>query len=169
MPPTPQNIEKTPARAWQNAQVAMEPAAAASPYLSMTKVFVFGTLKRGFPLHARGLSGARYLGRYRTVAPYPMVIAGPWFAPMMFDMPSVGKQVIGELYDVDAHRLGVLDRLESIGKPGNLRNSIAVAPVDAGEPVDAVAYMKAMELATPVHSEYLAEYRDDRFIPPWER
>jgi gamma-glutamylcyclotransferase (GGCT)/AIG2-like uncharacterized protein YtfP len=28
-------------------------------------LFVYGTLKRGFPLHARGLAGASFIGAYR--------------------------------------------------------------------------------------------------------
>jgi gamma-glutamylaminecyclotransferase len=35
------------------------------------KVFVFGTLKRGFPLHDQGLSGAKFLGGYKTRKRYP--------------------------------------------------------------------------------------------------
>ena len=42
----------------------------------MNKVFVFGTLKKGIPLHEEGLQGATYLGPYRTVEKYPMVVAG---------------------------------------------------------------------------------------------
>ena len=49
----------------------------------MPYVFVFGTLKHGFPLHEEGLSGAEFLGRCRTVQRYPMLIAGPRFAPMI--------------------------------------------------------------------------------------
>lgn len=63
----------------------------------MERVFVFGTLKKGFPLHERGMHGARYLGAYRTVQRFPMLIAGPWFAPMMLDAPGLGLHVSGEL------------------------------------------------------------------------
>ena len=41
----------------------------------MNKVFVFGTLKKGFPLHDEGLQTATYLGPYRTVEKYP------WWSP----------------------------------------------------------------------------------------
>jgi len=37
------------------------------------RLFVFGTLKKGFPLHQRGLAGAIYHGRFRTRRPYPML------------------------------------------------------------------------------------------------
>jgi gamma-glutamylaminecyclotransferase len=42
----------------------------------MIKLFVYGTLKRGFPLHAVGLTGQRFVGKYRTVINYPMVVLG---------------------------------------------------------------------------------------------
>lgn len=64
------------------------------------KVFVFGTLKRGFPLHDQGLSAAKFLGIYRTRKRYPLLIAGPWFVPMMFNESGVGCHVTGELYEV---------------------------------------------------------------------
>ena len=38
-----------------------------------------------------------------------MVIAGLCFAPMMFDQPGSGYQVIGELNDIDAATLANLD------------------------------------------------------------
>jgi gamma-glutamylaminecyclotransferase len=81
----------------------------------------FGTLKAGFPLHEHGMAGLRKLCDCRTVERYPMIIAGPWFAPMLFNEPGIGHRLPGELYVVDAERLARLDRLESLPKPGNLR------------------------------------------------
>lgn len=75
------------------------------------KVFVFGTLKTSFPLHEQGLSGAKFLGGYRTRKRYPLLVAGPWFAPMMLNEPGVGCQIIGELYEVDDKTTEKLDRL----------------------------------------------------------
>lgn len=135
----------------------------------MEKVFAFGTLKRGFALHAAGLRGATFIGPYRTASPYPMVVAGPWFAPMMFDQPGVGLQVLGELYEVGETALAKLDEIESVGSPGNVRVLILVEPVGDGPPAVAFTYMKSIELAEPVHTPYLASYGDDRFIPPWNR
>lgn len=130
------------------------------------KIFVFGTLKRGFPLHEEGLSGAKFLGVYRTRERYPMLIAGPWFAPMMLDEPGTGHRVAGELYEVEESAIPLLDRLESVGQPGNFRVAIEVEPAGGdGLPCTALAYMKARKLATPAHSEYLAIYDDRRFVP----
>ncbi|MCG7508245.1 gamma-glutamylcyclotransferase family protein [Mesorhizobium retamae] len=127
-------------------------------------VFVFGTLKKGFPLHEAGLAGARFLRSCSTVAPYPMLVAGPYFAPMMFNEPGVGLRVRGESYEVGAGTLAELDRMESLGKPGNWRLPLQVSPVDGGPPVSAFAYMKSRWLGQPVHSGYLADYQDRRFI-----
>jgi gamma-glutamylaminecyclotransferase len=133
------------------------------------QVFVFGTLKRGFPLHARGLSGATFLGVHRTRERFPMLIAGPWFAPMMFNEPGVGFQVVGELYEVEDRAMANLDQLESLGKPGNLRVVIEVEPVEGGAPCSASVYMKARALAALPHSGYLAVYEDRRYVPLEER
>ncbi|POH31640.1 MULTISPECIES: gamma-glutamylcyclotransferase family protein [Sinorhizobium] len=130
-------------------------------------VFIFGTLKKGFPLHRRGLAHAAYLGPYRTAANYPMLVAGPWFAPMMFHEPGSGLRVSGELYAIDPATLERLDR--TIGKPGNFRRRIRVVPRRHGRRCEALAYFKARFLASPVHTGYLRSYEDRRFVPPWRR
>ena len=83
--------------------------------------------------------------------------------------PGAGHWVRGELYRVDASHLKRLDAVESVGMPGNLRIEIEVAPVKGGSRVRAFAYSKSAELATPVHSDFLEDYQDRRFIPPWCR
>jgi gamma-glutamylaminecyclotransferase len=132
------------------------------------KVFVFGTCKRGFPLH-HGVAVAQFCGEYCTAQPYPMLIAGPWFAPMMFNEPGVGHHVSGELYDLDEPSLARLDAMESIGQPGNLRIPIEVAPLHHGQQCIAFVYMKSRALADPVYTDYLSSYQDRRFIPPKRR
>jgi gamma-glutamylaminecyclotransferase len=135
----------------------------------MNRIFVFGTLKRRFPLHAQGLDGARCLGPYRTAERFPMFVAGPWFGPMMLDQPGTGLQVRGELYEVDDPRLALIDALESVGEPGNFRRLVQLEPVEGGDACWALAYMKSPELATPAHTGYLEDYQDRRFVPPDRR
>lgn len=132
-------------------------------------LFVFGTLKRGFPLHARGLSDGAFLGDYRTVERFPMVIAGRWFAPMMLNEPGTGLRVSGELFEVSARAVKRLDELESVGRPGNFRIRIEVEPFSGGKVISAFAYLKERSLAVPMHSGYLEDYTDCRFIPPEDR
>jgi 5-formyltetrahydrofolate cyclo-ligase len=132
-------------------------------------LFVFGTLKKGFPLHDKGLAEATFLGTARTLHPYPMFVAGPWFAPMMVAREGEGQKVVGELYEVDDVTLARLDRLESVGKPGNFRTRLPVEQARDGQTVEAHAYVKAEELATPRLTGYLQDYQDRRFVPPWDR
>jgi gamma-glutamylaminecyclotransferase len=135
----------------------------------MIRLFALGTLKKGFPLHETALGGARCVGAYRTVQRYPMLVAGPWYAPMMLDQPGKGLHVRGELYEIDETRLKAIDAIESIGKSGNLRRAVEVEPLQGGPRVTAFVYMKTGDLAVPVHSGHLEDYQDRRFIPPWCR
>ena len=134
----------------------------------MLKLFAVGTLKRGFAL-SYALEGSQYLGKYRSVKRFPLLIAGPWYAPMLLNQPGLGRRIIGELYELDDAILTRIDPLESIGQPGNLRIALTVEAVSGGEAYNAFAYAKAPELATPVHSGYLDDYQDRRFIPPGQR
>jgi gamma-glutamylaminecyclotransferase len=135
----------------------------------MKRLFVFGTLKAGFPLHSRALSNAAYKGSYKTTERFPMFVAGNWFAPMMMNEPGTGHHVFGELYDVEDWRLNLIDEMESIGRPGNLRVTISVEPISGGISRLAMVYMKSRELAVPVHTQCLKEYCDRRFVPPARR
>jgi gamma-glutamylaminecyclotransferase len=148
--------------------ISASPAPGERP--AAARIFAVGTLKAGFPFHERGgLPAARFLGAYRSVKPYPLVVAGRWYAPMIFDEPGVGKRVTGELYEVSAGCLAHLDRLESVGVPGNFRRPIEIEPINGGGATIAFAFMKARELAEPLHSGYLDSYQDRRFIAPEAR
>jgi gamma-glutamylaminecyclotransferase len=138
-------------------------------FIVAVDIFAFGTLKKGYPLHETGLHGAKFLGNYCTVERFPLVIAGRWFAPMMFNEPGTGYNVVGELYRIDPSALCELDDLESIGSPGNFRVRIEAVPLMPGPVVIAFAYMKSRELANPYHTGLLENYADDRFIPPSAR
>jgi gamma-glutamylaminecyclotransferase len=132
----------------------------------MVKILAVGTLKRGFPLHDEGLGNARYLGECRTRERFPMIIAGPWYAPMVLDQPGTGLQIKGELYEIADESLSRLDALESVGQPGNTRTVVEVDPLGPGGACRAILYVKTPELASPIHSGYLEDYQDRRFIPP---
>ena len=129
------------------------------------KLAVFGTLKAGFALHERGLAGIPKLFDCRTLERFPLVIAGPWFTPMILNQPGSGLRIEGEVYEVDRDRLALIDRLESVPKPGNLRVPIEVESCDGNIVCTAFAYMKTPDLAQQRHSDFLARYEDRRFIP----
>jgi len=135
----------------------------------MTLVFVYGTLKRGFPLHELGLSNGLYLGPARTVLSYPLLVARDFYGPMMLDRPGSGLQVTGELFEVGEDQLPTLDRLEDVGSPGSFRSELEVEPVGGGLRQTALGFMKDESWLVPLHSGHLADYQDRRFVPPWAR
>lgn len=136
----------------------------------MHKVFVFGTLKRGFANHAEVLRDIACLGDYRTVERYPLVVAGRWFSPVMLPEPGIGHRVSGELYAVDDDKLAELDHVESTHLPdGYRRRAVAVECLATGAVETAQVYMKPRHLVTAIHSDHLADYQDRRYVPKARR
>lgn len=113
----------------------------------MVKLFALGTLKRGFPL-SYALEGSQYLGPYRSVERFPLLIAGQWYGPMLLDQPGRGRHILGELFELDDAMLARIDRLESIGQPGNSRITVRVIQLSGAAECDAFAYANAPWLAT---------------------
>jgi gamma-glutamylaminecyclotransferase len=113
----------------------------------MTLLFVYGSLKQGFP-NAHVNRGERLPGMYRTHQALPMYLLGDGQVPCLVLAPGSGHQVSGELYRVDAAALEAMDRLERLGEAdGYLRESVEVETVGAAsaEIVSAFAYMKRPE------------------------
>lgn len=54
-----------------------------------------------------------------------------------------GMRDHGELYELDANRLPVLDKLEDVGKPGSFRRIRQVALIGGGVPISAIGYLQA--------------------------
>jgi gamma-glutamylaminecyclotransferase len=104
----------------------MVPGGDASNFTSYP-VFVYGTLKGGFPnashMHSEGVLGgevvgdvaASYLGVATTVDRLPLVV-GPFQIPFLLDLPgrSGASQVCGELYAVTPGALAYLDAFEGV-------------------------------------------------------
>ena len=111
----------------------------------MTLVFVYGTLKEGYPnFHIN--HGRRLPGQYETVQPHPLHVVGERWVPWMMLQPGEGQTVVGELYQVDAGTLAELDLLEGVGQAhGYQRLAIQVRPRGdeaLDEVVQAQAYLK---------------------------
>jgi len=88
---------------------------------------------------------------------------------MLLERTGEGLRIERELYGVETSRLAHIDRLESIGEPGNFRIELEVEPLAGGPSLAAQAYAKSPALATPRHSGPLARYEDRRFVPPGAR
>ncbi len=137
----------------------------------MDFVFVYGTLKRGFPYHESGLKGAHFVGRCRTREAYPLVVGGRWFSPILLAEPGVGRRVIGEVYEADDAKLAELDALEGAHQPtGYDRARVTVEPVDGGAAFEAWSYFKDRANVDVIHADVLEEYAlDPRYVPAGDR
>jgi gamma-glutamylaminecyclotransferase len=115
---------------------------------STTRVFIYGTLKSGFPNHAYN-HGQRLPGEFVTADSYPLFLVGQRYSPWLIDLPGEGSGVIGELYELDEQALAQMDRLERVAKPsGYQRNIIEVIEPMNGYRYSAFVYMKtAAQLA----------------------
>lgn len=118
------------------------------------RVFVYGTLKLGFPNAHRG-RGRRLPGRYITRQALPLYVVrlpDEDRAPWLMHLPGQGHRVCGELVEIDAAELPALDRFEEVGLPGGyqrvaleldpLAPDAAPAAAPAGPPLLAQAYLK---------------------------
>jgi gamma-glutamylaminecyclotransferase len=124
-----------------------------------TLVFVFGTLKAGFPNFAVN-QGRRVGTTYRTVERHPMVLMGARHVPWMIDAPGTGERVAGEVYEVDAAALAAMDELEGVGRPDGYHRKALPVQADDGSIVQAHVYMKHAHQMVPtdVRVGPLAEY-----------
>jgi gamma-glutamylaminecyclotransferase len=117
-----------------------------------TLLFVYGTLQRGLPNHAR--NAGRFLGRYRTRERLPLYVVrlpDEDRAPWLVDDPGRGDRVSGELYAVDVIALQAMDAFEEVDRPdGYVRVAVALDAVDdpAAPPLWAQAYLKPPDRLT---------------------
>ncbi len=111
-------------------------------------VFVFGTLKQGFPNFATN-SGRRIDGVFVTQQRYPLYLVGERHSPWMVNLPGQGVQVAGQLFEVDDAALAAMDQLERVHEPdGYVRVAIEVHSAD-GHARTAQAYLKRGEHLEP--------------------
>jgi gamma-glutamylcyclotransferase (GGCT)/AIG2-like uncharacterized protein YtfP len=88
------------------------------------KVFVYGTLKKGFGNHGV-LGDAKFICEDRTRYPYIMMDAG---FPVVMDTPPAGKSpndvhfVTGEVYEIpdDVYGRGILRNLDGLEGEGRM-------------------------------------------------
>ena len=105
-------------------------------------VFVFGTLKEGFPNFATN-RGVRVGGVFVTRENYPLYVVGERHTPWLMDQPGAGVPVAGELFRVDAESLEVMDQLERVTQPdGYRRVLIEVQCAETAATHQAHAYLK---------------------------
>jgi gamma-glutamylaminecyclotransferase len=130
-------------------------------------LFVYGTLKDGFPNHALN-QGRRIPGDYRTKKAFPLYVVrlpNEVRAPWLVDLPGEGHQVVGQVFQVEPSALQAMDAFEEVGRStGYVRVEIELVPVSVGgTELSAFSYLKpedqlSMCLATEgPFSEYTHE------------
>jgi len=114
-------------------------------------VFVFGTLKEGFPNFAVN-AGRRIDGEFVTLQRYPLYLVGERHSPWMIDLPGRGHRVAGQLFEVDEGALARMDALERITEPDGYRR-LRIRVVARGEEDDAVEAFVYLQPTMPAPSE----------------
>jgi gamma-glutamylaminecyclotransferase len=125
-----------------------------------TRVFVFGTLKAGFPNFGVN-RGRRVGGVFRTVDRLPLWLVGDRHVPWLIDAPGEGEHIAGEVYEVDAAALAAMDELEGVGRPdGYHRATIRVRADGDGAEWPVQIYMKRPDqlVRAEMRQGPLAEY-----------
>jgi gamma-glutamylaminecyclotransferase len=105
-------------------------------------VFVFGTLKRGFPNHHL-IAQQPLLGDFETAHPYPLYLVSERYSPWMMDQAGEGMKVRGQVFKVDEQCLAALDELERIhARDGYRRQEIKVSSQQGSVKLTVYAYLK---------------------------
>ena len=126
------------------------------------RVFVFGTLKEGFPNFATN-RGTRLPGTFATKERYPLYLVGERCSPWLVDRPGEGEHVLGQVFEVDPGTLDAMDRLERVHEPdGYRRVRLVVVPIQPAQPegIDVFAYLKPSQhlAASEVRRGPLCDY-----------
>ncbi len=99
----------------------------------MIRVFVYGTLKEGFPNFPIN-AGSRVPGNFITHAQFPLYLVGARHSPWMVNLPGQQARVTGQVFDVTPETLRAMDLLEHVGEPdGYERVEIMVLSVQTGK------------------------------------
>ena len=127
-------------------------------------VFVYGTLKKGFPNHNNYMESAKRLGKYQTVEKYPLVLCGARYVPCMINSPGKGHHVEGELYEVDDECLNRIDALEGIQDSDGYRRTVirvSSSELKSQDIREALAYLMPPDQVTDRKSNDLKAYELD--------
>lgn len=126
------------------------------------RVFVFGTLKEGFPNFLSN-QGTRVPGTFTTQERFPLYLIGQRYSPWLMDVPGEGHRVLGQVFEVDPAALDAMDQLERITEPdGYRRVLLEVARSDGDQPASlhVNVYIKPPECLDPAEIRLgpLAQY-----------
>jgi gamma-glutamylaminecyclotransferase len=107
-------------------------------------VFVFGTLKEGFPNFPSN-RGVRKSGAFLTKERYPFYLVGERHSPWLIDAPGEGEQIVGQVFEVDQAALEAMDKLERVSEPDGYRRivlEVTAVDVASQDSLSVFAYLK---------------------------
>jgi len=105
-------------------------------------VFVFGTLKEGFPNFSIN-KGIRIPGTFITQDRYPFYLVGERFSPWIINSPGKGEHIKGQVFSIDQMTLITMDQLERTTEPdGYSREKITVIAESGLEMYNVYVYLK---------------------------
>ena len=107
----------------------------------MAKLFVYGTLKRGYS-RAEALRGEKFLGTAKTEARYRMYNCGNY--PGLVESPD-GLSIEGELWEVSPECLKRLDEIEGVGVRLYQRAMVRLKSPHDREQVETYLYLRDIQ------------------------
>lgn len=116
----------------------------------MNYVFVFGTLKKGFPNFNQ--NKGTYFGEYETLDAYPLYLVGERHSAWMVADKGQGHPVKGQVFQIDDAGLALMDKLERTHEEdGYQRVALKVKPSkvvssETDSAMSVYAYMKPKHL-----------------------
>jgi gamma-glutamylaminecyclotransferase len=127
----------------------------------MHYLFVFGTLKEGFPNFAAN-KGVRVSGEFVTRQKYPLYLVGERFSPWLILDEGKGFNVKGQVFSVTDEALLEMDKLERISEPdGYRRLELPVISAATGSEILVYAYAKPLQQVSgaELRMELAGEYK----------
>jgi gamma-glutamylaminecyclotransferase len=130
----------------------------------MYKIFVYGTLKEGFPNFEIN-KGTRLSGNFITNNQFSLYLVSERYSPWLVPDDRKGSNVKGQVFSVDESTLKNMDKLERVSKPdGYHRVEITVKSLESNQEQDVLAYIKLTEqldtagIQSKLNDEYLLEH-----------
>jgi gamma-glutamylaminecyclotransferase len=118
----------------------------------MTKIFVYGTLKRGCCNH-RFLAGQRFITEARTLPHYALYDLGGY--PGMVAVTDQPQSVQGEVWEVDETALRGLDTLEGLEEGEYRRVQIPLASPHEGLVAEGYEYLREVDESRRLGEEWV--------------
>lgn len=117
-------------------------------------VFVYGTLKEGFPNFSHN-HGVRVPGTFRTVERYPFYLGGDRFSPWLVNDPGHGEHIVGQVFTVNPAALAAMDALERITQADGYRRVLLdiESLLSIGDGIGPTVFKASAYLKQPRHAD----------------